>query len=285
MSVPDSLFPASGPTEAPFVEVAGIPNFRDLGGYPITSPTNHSIKREVIYRCAEPSRVTKDGIETMQRLGITHIYDLRSDQEIKRYEAAGRGGIVEWEGCERVFVPVFKNQDGSPEGLAVRYRNYATGGTEGFTKAYTDILRSAPPSYRTILLHLAYEPSKPLIVHCTAGKDRTGVICALVLSLCGVDDEVVAQEYSLTEVGLTTEWKEKVIQHLMKNPVLKDNQQGAWNLISAKKANMLATLQLIKDEFGGAEGYVTEKCGLTKEEVKMIRSNLIVEKPAVHYIN
>lgn len=66
----------------------------------------------------------------MQRLGITHIYDLRSDQEIKRYEAAGRGGIVEWEGCERVFVPVFKNQDGSPEGLAVRYRNYATGGTE-----------------------------------------------------------------------------------------------------------------------------------------------------------
>lgn len=48
---------------------------------------------------------------------------------------------------------------------------------------------------------------------------------------------------------------------------------------------MLATLQLIKEEFGGAEGYVTEKCGLTKEEVKMIRSNLIVEKPAVHYIN
>ncbi|KAF4633080.1 hypothetical protein G7Y89_g5039 [Cudoniella acicularis] len=255
MSVPNDAAPSTGPTEAPFITVAGIPNFRDLGGYPISSPTNHSIRREVIYRCAEPSRVTKDGIETMQRLGITHIYDLRSGDEIKRYEDAGRGGVVEWEGCER-----------------------------GFTKAYEDILKSAPASYRTILLHLAYEPSKPLIVHCTAGKDRTGVICALVLSLCGVDDEVVAHEYSLTEVGLTTEWKEKVIEILMLHPILKGNEEGAWNLISAKAANMLATLKLIQEKFGGAEGYVVQKCGLTKEEVKMIRSNLIVEKPAVHQV-
>jgi protein tyrosine/serine phosphatase len=95
-------------------------------------------------------------------------------------------------------------------------------------------MKNAPPSYRTILLHLANEPEKPLIVHCTAGKDRTGVICALVLSLCGVDDEVVAHEYALTEVGLSTEWKEAVIEHLMDNPALKGNMEGAWNMISAK---------------------------------------------------
>jgi protein tyrosine/serine phosphatase len=69
--------------------------------------------------------VTKDGIATMQKLGITHIYDLRSNNEIERAEAAGRGGVVEWEGCERVFVPVFLDQDYSPEKLAVRYKNYA----------------------------------------------------------------------------------------------------------------------------------------------------------------
>ena len=110
----------------PFIEVAGIPNFRDLGGYAVASPSNQSIKREVIYRCAEPTQVTKDGISTMKRLGITHIYDLRSVPEIQRMEAAGRGGIVEWEGCERVFVPVFRDEDYSPEGLAVRLRDYAS---------------------------------------------------------------------------------------------------------------------------------------------------------------
>lgn len=84
----------------PFVTVAGIQNFRDLGGHPISSSSNHSVKAGIIYRCAEPSKVTEDGIETMKGLGITHIYDLRSEPEIKRSEDAGRGGVVEWEGCQ-----------------------------------------------------------------------------------------------------------------------------------------------------------------------------------------
>ncbi len=114
----------------PFITVAGIPNFRDLGGYPVSYPRDHSIRREVIYRCAEPSNVTHDGITTMQRLGITHIYDLRSYNEIERNKAAGRGGVVEWEGCERVFVPVFEDKDYSPEALATRFKDYAAGGPE-----------------------------------------------------------------------------------------------------------------------------------------------------------
>jgi len=73
-----------------------------------------------------------------------------------------------------------------------------------------------------------------LIVHCTAGKDRTGVLCALILSLCGVDDEVVAYEYSLTEVGMPAEWKQGVIFHLMENPAFKGKMAEALSLIGAK---------------------------------------------------
>jgi protein tyrosine phosphatase len=105
---------------------------------------------------------------------------------------------------------------------------------QGFVRAYTSILENGPPSYSVILRHLAHKPSEPLIIHCTAGKDRTGVICALVLSLCGVDDEIIAQEYSLTEVGLSQAWKEAVIQHLMSHPALDGNMQSAWNMIGAK---------------------------------------------------
>lgn len=111
----------------PFIEVAGIPNFRDLGGYPVSSHPNHSVRKEAIYRCAEPSNVTKDGIATMQKLGITHIYDLRSNSEIERAQAAGRGGVVEWDGCTRVFVPIFRDADYSPEKLAIRYVDYSSG--------------------------------------------------------------------------------------------------------------------------------------------------------------
>lgn len=60
------------------------------------------------------------------------------------------------------------------------------------------------------------------------------MVCALILSLCGVDDDTVAYEYSLTEVGLPTERKQGVIKHLMENPALKGNMEGAMNMIGAK---------------------------------------------------
>ncbi|KAH7311988.1 tyrosine phosphatase family-domain-containing protein [Rhexocercosporidium sp. MPI-PUGE-AT-0058] len=266
----------------PFVTVPGIHNFRDIGGYPVSTSSNQSVRSNVVYRCADPSKITQEGISAAQGLGITHVYDLRSNNEIERNKAAGRGGVVEWEGCERVFAPVFEDRDYSPEALAGRFRDYASGGPEGFTRAYSEILAGAPKSFRVILLHLAYQPDKPLVVHCTAGKDRTGLICALVLSICGVDDETIAYEYSLTEIGLTREWKDAVMVHLMQNPALMENLQGAKNMISSKAENMLSTLEMIKQKFGGAEGYAIDKCDLTKVEVDMIRQNLVVQKPAVH---
>jgi hypothetical protein len=126
---PSSTHSASlpSPPSPPFITISGIPNFRDLGGYPLaSSPHSHSIKRSLIYRCGEPTRVTQDGISTMQKLGITHIYDLRSVPELQRNRDAGRGDVVEWEGCERVFVPVFRDVDYSPEGVAVRLMDYAS---------------------------------------------------------------------------------------------------------------------------------------------------------------
>jgi len=92
-----------------------------------------------------------------------------------------------------------------------------------------------------------------------------------------------------------------VIEHLMENESLKNNMEGALNMIGAKwviqlllllsvlllilirrAANMLSTLKVIREQFGGVEGYMIERCGLTKEEVEKIRSNLIVEEPALH---
>ncbi len=112
----------------PFVFVSGIHNFRDLGGYAV-SPSL-SVKRNVIYRCGEPSKVTQDGIETLKSLDVNRMYDLRSKVEIDRNKDASWGGIKEWDGCERVFAPVFIDQDYSPENLALRFKDYASEGTE-----------------------------------------------------------------------------------------------------------------------------------------------------------
>lgn len=114
----------------PFMDIEGISNFRDLGGYSISSAPRRSIRRNVIYRCAQPSRVTDRGIAALQELGITHVYDLRSENEVRRNESKGRGDVVDWANCRREFVPVFADKAYDPESVAIRYRNYASEGTE-----------------------------------------------------------------------------------------------------------------------------------------------------------
>jgi protein tyrosine/serine phosphatase len=72
-----------------------------------------------------------------------------------------------------------------------------------------------------------------LLVHCTAGKDRTGVICAVILSLCGVSDEIIAEEYNLTDIGLR-ERHEEFVTYLTANPALNGDRDAAERMVSAR---------------------------------------------------
>ena len=218
----------------PFVHIEGIHNFRDIGGYPVATGEIkglNEVRRHYIYRCAEPSKVTREGEEHLLMLGITTIYDLRSQPEIENMQE--NNPVVEIKGIARVFAPVFAERDSSPEQVAIRYQAYASRQADGFSRAYDDILASAAPSYRQMFTHIRDKPNEPFVVHCTAGKDRTGVFVALVLGLAGADAETIAKEYEYTEAGLAP-----LIPHFMerisKEPHFTDNEEGARNLLSSK---------------------------------------------------
>lgn len=134
----------------PFITVDGIANFRDAGGYAILpSVTNNSItpspspsstpqsirphpnapasiRPHYLYRSADPSRITPSGKTTIQNLGITHLFDLRSAPEIEKQKASGQP-VQTIEGVERRETPAFATQDYSPQAIAGRYRDYASG--------------------------------------------------------------------------------------------------------------------------------------------------------------
>ncbi|KAI1761997.1 protein-tyrosine phosphatase-like protein [Hypoxylon sp. FL1150] len=292
----------------PFLAISGLPNFRDIGGYPVSSntpagdvengskSTRKVVRRGVVYRASEPSKVTDDGVFKMRELGIEKVFDLRSTVEIEKGVRDGLGWQVkEWEGARRVFVPVFLNQDYSPEALALRYRNYSSKSSEGFVAAYIDILAAAAsPSnsyqpFKTILEHVTTAPPSsssastsspsppaPCLVHCTAGKDRTGIICGLILSLCGVSDEVVAHEYSLTDLGLKERHPE-LIAHLMENKTLQTDPEAAKRMISSQKEAMLGFLAKIRETYGSVEQCILDLGLLTPANVKQLRDNLIVD--------
>lgn len=134
MATPTTPLPAP-----PFVEVPGLPNFRDCGGYPVTDSTTVSngvngdsrtqkiIRRGILFRSSEPSMLTEDGVAILRdTLRITHVFDLRSKPEIERDAKLDGRQPREWNGARRVFAPVFLDEDYSPEAVAKRYAHFSS---------------------------------------------------------------------------------------------------------------------------------------------------------------
>jgi hypothetical protein len=212
-----------------------IPNLRDIS---VASPS--LIRPRLILRSAAPPNISSPELIA---LNISTVFDLRSALEAARPNASGGIGDPnapeQWPGGpRRIPAAVFEGADYGPEAVALRFRKYADSHpTKGFVTAYRDIAKAGAPAFATILTHLSsdeFDPAaeKPILLHCTAGKDRTGVICALILSLCGIPDEDVAREYSLTTEGLA-DTKPGLIAYLTATPAFAGDREGAERMLSS----------------------------------------------------
>jgi len=113
---------------------------------------------------------------------------------------------------KRHHTPVFSEIDYSPAQIALRFTMYL-GGTEGFAEAYMSMMPNIRQFLPPILNHIVHKRT-PFIVHCTAGKDRTGVVCALLQMICGVDEEQIAWEYELTRRCMASKSYASIFLHL-----------------------------------------------------------------------
>ncbi|KAK9469458.1 tyrosine phosphatase family-domain-containing protein [Lipomyces arxii] len=164
--------------------VDGVMNFRDFGGW--QTPTGHYVRPGYLLRAASLNGITEQGKRVVNKLNAKKSFDLRSSSECEQ------NGIYNIPGLERVHVPVGADKDMSPEQIA-RVLDLAALGSEGFLTVYREFLTDGISAYRSIFEHIRDEPDEPLIIHCTAGKDRTGVICALILLTAGVDSNTIAR--------------------------------------------------------------------------------------------
>lgn len=256
----------------PFCNVDGVRNLRDIGGYDIPSPAT-TTRKNFIYRSAQLSKITPEGCNTLvSDLGIKTVYDLRSASEVLKNIAP------EIPGATVLATPVF--QDGvdksSPEKLALRYRMDAENESPAiaFARAYSHFLVDGASAFRTIFTHIRDQPDSPFLIHCAGGKDRTGVLAALMLRVAGVtDDEIIGKEYELTEVGMSG-LRELSIKSLLQNPAFENNRAGVEMMVSCKAASIIEFLKLVDQTYGSADGYLKSELGFGDEDVKTIKENL-----------
>jgi len=171
------------------LNLSGASNFRDLGGY--STKDGRTVRWRQIFRSNHLAHLTDDDAAIVRALGVKSAFDFRGAAE--RTEALC--GMPE---ISVHSLPVEPTVVAALRAIAAAGTPLSTDhAAEVMRDSYRSYVQQNTPRFRTLFAHLLQD-SAPLVIHCTAGKDRTGFACALILHTLGVPDEVISEDYLLT---------------------------------------------------------------------------------------
>jgi protein tyrosine/serine phosphatase len=225
-----------------FVALDGAFNFRDLGGLPTRS--GGTTRTGVMFRSDALHHLVPGDVDTLTDLGMRTIVDLRSAVELER---SGRGPLGDTD-MGFLHAPL-------SHGDAAAGRALPPALAEGdLGRHYVDSLAERTETLAAVIEHLATRDNLPAVFHCTAGKDRTGMVAALVLSLVGVPDDVIVHDYTLTDDRMAL-----VMERIRAtNPFPDDAPPLPEGVGRAEAASMEKFLDAIHETHGDAAGWARD---------------------------
>ena len=218
------------------VALQGAVNFRDLGGYVAGGGLRTRWRR--LFRADGLGELTEADLSVLRALGIRTVIDLRSGQELER----GRFDVD----AHPVAFHHFPFIEELPDAEAFERRPGLLGAQ------YQEMLSDAGGQILAALQVLAAPDALPAVFHCTAGKDRTGVLSAIVLSLLGVDEPTVVADYALSGEAMGR-LRAKLI---LKYPDGRDAIENLDEVFSADPAQMELLLDHLRERYGSVDEYV-----------------------------
>ena len=254
--------PAPG-TQLPF---AGGTNFRELGGY--DGDEGKHVKWGQIWRGIPTGKLTGEADRTrLDALGLRLILDLRSVEEAKKepdYVPDGARlvricGLCAEDGHEIAFAPgdIDRLTASAPEGddvPRVMYRRMLTG-----NKAFKELFRALEAG------------ETPILFHCSAGKDRTGVAAMLILLALGASDETICADYAQTNVCRRAEIEAVMQEHADEIAADPSCRNHYYRMAGVEPELAPFVLDTIRSQFGSAENYLEAEYGLTPARLMRLR--------------
>ncbi|WP_395713898.1 tyrosine-protein phosphatase [Reyranella sp.] len=240
------------------VPLEGGSNFRDLGGY--GTKDGRAVRRGAVFRSAHLGNLTPVDRAALGRLGVRTIVDLRGVNE-----AAETPHQVDGVECRIVGAHI-------EPGVGERIRGAVADGSASphlmmqfLTDHYRDYPRRCAPGFRTLFATLSDGTHRPLVFHCTAGKDRTGFASALLLTLLGVPWETVMDDYLRTNELWTG--------HLGRYPELDIDTRAA--IVEARTPYLEAAFEVVRADFGGPEQFAERALSLDRAARERLRADLL----------
>ncbi|MEU5219516.1 tyrosine-protein phosphatase [Streptomyces sp. NPDC020807] len=232
-------------------------NFRDLGGY--RTADGGTVRWETLYRSDSLAKLATSGPEDLDRfraLGVTTVIDLRYPWEIAAKGRLPESEPAAWHNLSIEHRP-YDQAEIDPELDPWRY----------LADRFAEVAEDGAEELRTALEVVAAADG-PLVFHCASGKDRTGLLAAVVLALLGVPDEEILADFALTELAterLIADWKAS-------HP----GRELRWPGYGRAPAEIMRLfLADLRDRYGSVYGYVTGHVGLDPAVVEALRSRLV----------
>ncbi len=248
------------------LQIAGSHNLRDCGGY--ETADGRMVKWGQLYRSGTMHEITEAGRAELGELGIAVICDLRdSDEREHRPTTWHSDFAVEY--WARDYSLSIGNLHSATERAAP-----APGAMLGLIQeAYRTLPYEQADAYREIFLRLS-KGQVPMLFNCSAGKDRTGIVAALILSVLGVPKAAIAHDYALTDHAL-----DKLVEIFLTNPKYPSFGDGSREIYLPMLVADPAYLDIAFDEMtrrhGSISGYLNEVLGIGEDALAAIRDVLL----------
>ena len=245
------------------VTLQGTSNFRDLGGYPAAGGKH--VKWGHIYRSADISKLTDSDLQALQSRHVALVCDLRGPQEYAQAPDRLPAGVRRLElpaGSEKIDPRLLSG-------------GAKTINRDSLMRAVYTTISFFPAKYKPMFDELLALPGdEAMLFHCTAGKDRTGIGAALVLSALGVDRRTILKDYAATD----TYWqagREQSLQRMAQAGMSAEAVNAVRPMMAANPAYLAGTFAAIDKQYGSVDKYLATEMGLTPKKLASLRAKYL----------
>ncbi len=220
------------------IKLDGPYNFRDLGGYP--AARGRTVKWGRLFRSDDLIDITPEDLAVVDKLGLRTVIDFRD-----KHESIASPDILPESVGSRYLISIEAGRlmTGFSEGRLTREKAVGI-----MLSVYRTLVLDFQPSFREFFAIVSEPEAAPLLFHCTAGKDRTGVAAALLLSALGVGRQNVIEDYLLSKECLCEKYRCDY-----------ENEPELEPLYSVRPEFLAAALDAIDREYGGMETYLRRR--------------------------
>ena len=239
------------------LSIDGLVNIRSLGGMP--TKDGRTVRHGRVYRSDNPKSLTDLGREHFRTtVDPSVVIDLRMSLEVERE------GYDLGEGIVLINCPM------TPQS-GVNQEQIDAGMCDNLIDDYMRQIDVNGSYVAQALAVIADPANRVVVIHCTAGKDRTGIVVAMLLDILGVSHELIVEDYHLTTKNMAP-----VIERIRNAPVFKENGLAAapdW-IFASDQITMEGFLERMTATYGGAEGWALQH-GLGQVEIDLLRAELL----------